>query len=223
VPPHFVFESLGYLIGGQLYWWRRRLRGDTIPGLERFVVAGAAIFGAALGSRLLAALENPAHLTLEGKTIVGGLIGGLIGVELIKKALGVTRSTGDLFAIPLTFGIAIGRIGCFLTGLPDQTHGSPTELPWGYDYGDGVRRHPTQLYEIAYLMLLALALSRFHAPREGDEFRLFMVGYMAFRLAIDFLKPGVPILGLTAIQWACLGILAYYSRDIRRWIGRTPA
>jgi len=35
---------------------------------------------------------------LGGKTIVGGLIGGLIGVELVKLAMGIRRSTGDLYA-----------------------------------------------------------------------------------------------------------------------------
>src|SRR5207302_8689881 len=112
----------------------------------------------------------------------GGLVGGFLAVEWIKRRLGVTRSTGDVFAIPLAVGIGIGRIGCFLTGLDDHTHGLPASLPWAVDYGDGIPRHPAQLYEIAFVWLLALLLAavtrRLH--REGDVFRLFICAYMGF-------------------------------------------
>jgi len=97
---------------------------------------------------------------MGGKTIVGALIGGLLAVELIKRYIGFSTSTGDLYAIPLAVGIAIGRIGCFLTGLSDNTYGIPTSLPWGIDFGDGISRHPTQLYEIIFLAALIPFLYR---------------------------------------------------------------
>ena len=115
---------------------------------------------------------------------------------------------------------AIGRIGCFLTGLDDHTYGIPTSLPWGVDFGDGIPRHPTQIYEIIFLLLLAaMIVRRSQQPHEnGDLFKLFMVGYMAFRLLVDFLKPGVTVAGLSLLQWACVAVLVYYARDVRRWI-----
>jgi phosphatidylglycerol---prolipoprotein diacylglyceryl transferase len=91
---------------------------------------------------------------MGGKTVVGALIFGLVAVELMKRYIGVRESTGDLYAIPLALGIAIGRIGFFLTGLSDNTYGTPTTLPWGVNFGDGIPRHPTQLYEIAFLLTL---------------------------------------------------------------------
>lgn len=225
--PHLILESLGYFIGGQLFWWQRRRAGDSLSGPDRWLILGATIFGAALGSRVLGALEDPTRLALtldafSGKTIVGALLGGLIATELTKKLLGVTRSTGDLLAVPLAVGTIIGRIGCFLTGLADQTHGVPTTLPWGYDYGDGIKRHPAQLYEIAFLALVVVFLintrRRPWRGHEGDEFRLYLSAYLAFRLVIDFLKPGVFLYGLTAIQWACAFGLLYYSKDFSRWL-----
>lgn len=123
----------------------------------------AAVAGAALGSKLLFWLEDP-QLTWHnlnnpnylagGKTIVGALAFGLITVELVKRYIGLHSSTGDLYAIPLSVGIAIGRIGCFLTGLSDNTYGTPTNVPWAVDFGDGIPRHPTQLYEIGFLLAL---------------------------------------------------------------------
>jgi len=101
---------------------------------------------------------------LSSKTIVGGLIGGLIAVEIVKKIAGIRTPTGDLFAIPLCVGIAVGRIGCFLTGLDDGTFAVATTLPWGINFGDGIARHPTQLYEIVFLLVLAAVLWRM-APR----------------------------------------------------------
>ena len=87
--------------------------------------------------------------------------------------------------------MAIGRVGCFLTGLSDRTYGIATTLPWGVDFGDGIVRHPTQLYEVGVLLVLIVWLrwqSR-HAPREGDLFKIFMVAYFSFRLLVDFITP----------------------------------
>ena len=76
-------------------------------------------------------------------------------------------------------------------------------------------RHPAQLYEIAFLMLVLLPalvwLAR-RPHREGDLFKVFMVGYLGFRLGLEFLKPGDPIVGLTAIQWVCLASIAWYAK-----------
>jgi phosphatidylglycerol:prolipoprotein diacylglycerol transferase len=226
--PHPVLEGLGYLLGYRLYVHLRHVRGDPLSDLTRLSTVAAAAVGALIGSKALALLEHPVdtfrHLgefapLIGGKSVVGGLLGGLIAVELIKKRLGVRTATGDLYALPLILGIAVGRLGCFLTGLSDGTHGNPTTLPWGVDFGDGQLRHPTQLYEIAFLILLALAvLWRQGAPgRPGDLFKLFMVGYLGWRLAVEFIKPDPPlVMGLTAIQVACVAGLVYYAPAVPR-------
>jgi phosphatidylglycerol---prolipoprotein diacylglyceryl transferase len=222
VSAHLIFESVAYAVGFYMYSRSRRLQGDFLPASDRYSVIAAAVIGAALGSRILFWFEDPA-LTLQhifdpfyllaGKTIVGGLLGGTLAVEWVKRRTGITRRTGDLFAIPMAVAIAIGRIGCFLEGLPDHSYGIATTLPWGVDFGDGIHRHPTQLYEVLFLAALAFWLRR-QPCREGDRYRTFLVAYLTFRLAIDFLKPGVPFAGLTCLQWACvIGILAYW-RDI---------
>jgi len=219
IHPHIVFESLAYVIAFALFLFIRRQQGDSVSDDFRWWVIAAAVAGAALGCRLLGWLEAPRlDSGMTGKTIVGGLAGGLIAVELVKKRFGVTSATGDLFAIPLAAGIAIGRIGCFMTGLADQTYGNVTSLPWGVDFGDGVARHPTQLYEIGFLAVLVLVLLTFsRRPHvQGDVFKVFMSGYMGWRLLVDLVKPAQRLFGISAIQIVCLLILIYYSRDLVR-------
>jgi prolipoprotein diacylglyceryltransferase len=136
----------------------------------------------------------------------------------IKRRLGVTVATGDVLVMPLVLGIAVGRIGCFLSGLADRTYGVATALPWGVDFGDGVARHPTQLYEIAFLAAFAVVLVVL-TPRlsvAGDRFKWFMIAYLTFRFAIDFIKPAARVGGLSTIQWAALAILAYYAPHVPR-------
>lgn len=236
--PHVLFEALAYALAFGLYLYLRWRFGDVVPTAIRWAAVAVAVAGAALGSKLLFLLEDP-QLTWQsirdpaylmgGKTIVGALAFGLLAVEAMKRYIGLKQSTGDLYAIPLALGIAIGRIGCFLTGLSDNTYGTASGLPWAVDFGDGVRRHPTQLYEVVILLALipvvyrilrsiqtGEALNRF---QPGDAFKFFMVAYMLFRLLCDFIKPYPRILfGLGGIQWACLLVLLYYSRDAARWL-----
>lgn len=222
-----MFESLAYVTAFAVYRRARRRHGDPIDDRARLSVLVAAAIGGLIGSKLLNLLVDPASswahraelmTWLGGKTMVGGLLGGVLGVELYKKLRGIRVRTGDLYAVPLLVGISIGRIGCFLTGLDDLTYGSATSLPWGIDFGDGVRRHPTQLYEIAAMVLL-VGYVTFRARRphaNGDLFRLAFLGYLAWRLLVDFLKPGPRFLGLGAIQWACVAGLLVYAREIPR-------
>ncbi|HEY6330911.1 MAG TPA: prolipoprotein diacylglyceryl transferase family protein [Blastocatellia bacterium] len=230
IQAHLIFETLAYVIGYRVYAYLRARQGDTVASDQRLLVIAAAAVGAALGSKVLNWFTDPVqafhnwnnpYYLMEGKTIIGGLIGGLFAVEIAKRYSGIKRRTGDLFAIPLAAGIAVGRIGCFLAGLEDGTYGNHTTLPWGVDFGDGIARHPTQIYEIIALAALALLLIRLsrRPHREGDVFKAFMVGYFGFRLAVDYIKPGVFFLGLTALQWACAGMLVYYARDIPYLLG----
>jgi prolipoprotein diacylglyceryltransferase len=227
--PHAVMELIAYSGGFQFYLLLRNRSGlPKLPTETNLWIIVGAVFGALAGAKLLAWAESPREFLavvgtpamLGGKTIVGGLLGGWAGVEFAKKRLGVTHSTGDNFVFPLAWGICVGRIGCFLTGLSDQTCGSLTNVPWAVDFGDGPR-HPTQLYEIAFVALLAIVLAwRYRlAYTNGTTFRLFIAGYLLFRFGVEFVKPSFkPYLGLSAIQLASLAGAAYALRIV--WRGR---
>ncbi|CAM4088472.1 Prolipoprotein diacylglyceryltransferase [Pedobacter westerhofensis] len=223
IPVHFVCETLAYAVGYRFYTYLRRHVADQISSHHRLIIFVGAALGGFLGSHLIGVLENPVLLTslnfryfMGNTTIVGGLLGGLIGVELTKKRLGVTASSGDLMVFPLIIAMIIGRTGCFLAGLEDGTYGTASALPWAIDFGDGVRRHPTNLYEILFWLLFGLGLYLAAAGMEfkdGAKFKLFMAAYLSFRFLIEFIKPAYFFdFGLSVIQLASLAGLIYYYK-----------
>jgi prolipoprotein diacylglyceryltransferase len=222
---HLLFEWLALAAGMQLYRWQRRRAGQPAmlqPG--SFAVVVGCILGAAIGNKLVFWIEMPHlwqssapdwRLIASGQSIVGGLLGGLLGVEIAKKLAGIHRSTGDQFILPLVAGTVIGRIGCFLAGLHDGTYGMPTSLPWGVDFGDGIRRHPTQLYDMLFALAMGALLwcrrARL-ARHEGLAFKFYLASYLAWRLLVDAIKP-VPyayVFGWSGIQLVCVLALACY-------------
>ena len=141
-------------------------------------------------------------------------MGGILGIEITKKVIKEKRSTGDVYVYPLILGIVIGRIGCFLTGVSDRTVGIASNLPWAFDQGDGIPRHPTSLYEIIFLLLLwfiLLKVQKRYVLKNGSTFKIFILSYLLFRFLIEFIKPITPLVfGLSSIQLACLIGIVYY-------------
>lgn len=215
IQSHGVMEFVGYATGARVYFWNAKREPKRFGAEQRLWLLVGCVMGALVGAKMLAWIETPIdywrvryepQLWLGAKTIAGGLLGGWVGVEIAKKRLGIRESTGDGFVLPLALGICLGRIGCFLTGLPDHTYGLKTTVPWAVDFGDGPR-HPTQLYESIYVLLLGVVLTIVQKPTpSGRRFRLFMLGYFGFRFFVEFLKPRFtwPIVHISAIQAASL-------------------
>ena len=223
---HTICEFLAIGLGFRLYLARSKGR-SSLPENKRYPLIAGALLGALIGAKAVVALNHPEiwnsgclDLLASGKGLVGALVFGWLFVELAKLLTGIKEKTGDTFVEPLLLGICLGRIGCFLSGKFDQTYGiaSPDinllgkTINLGVDFGDGVLRHPCQLYEIAALLIfwLWLAMNR-NIPlfsEAGMQFRCFMLYYMAFRFCIDFFKP-VPHLycGLNAEQIFCLPVV----------------
>lgn len=226
---HLLFESLAYAAGLWLYWGRLK-RSSTLHRNENAAlwIATAAILGAAFGSKMAFWLERPdiafadfpnVRQLMVGKTIVGGLTGGWLGVELAKWFHGVRGSTGDTFIFPLVIGISIGRLGCFFAGIDDGTFGVETQLWWGVDFGDGIDRHPTALYEIFAIWMIYACLQIVKDKcEEGERFKLFMLGYYLFRFGVEYLKPReyVYIDQISGIQFvAVLGALYCFPATVK--------
>jgi len=119
------------------------------------------------------------------------------------------KTFADCTAVAGAVGQSIGRLGCFLVG---DDYGRPSDAPWAMAFPDGApptlaRVHPTQLYEIAWLMPIAgfLWWRRKKSPfLFGEYLALNGLG----RLWIEKLRinPAVA-LGLTEPQWIGLGLI----------------
>lgn len=221
---HAIFEWAGIFAGVRLYMRSSRASLAELGQTRHFGVIFGCIAGAAIGNKAVhwlhradqwPLLRDHPWLILQGQSIVGGLLGGLIGVEIAKRIVGVRESTGDRFVTPILVGLFIGRIGCLLAGLQDDTYGVATSLPWGIDLGDGVRRHPTAAYDMVFALVAWFMLVRVGAPltrESGLRFKLLLASYLAWRLVIDGLKP-VPypfVGGLSGIQLVCAAALVLY-------------
>lgn len=225
---HIIFETLAFFVGVRLYYYLKKGIVDPISDINRLWILLGAMLGALIGSRVIAMLENPAEIAnqtwltfYQNKTVAGGFLGGLFGVEIIKKIIGVKMASGDIYVIPIIVALFIGRIGCFSMGVAENTYGVETQFIFGMDLGDGKLRHPIALYEMAYMVLLFGLFQKIkHVPlRNGDRFKLFMVLYFLYRFAVEFIKPYHPLfLGLSSIQWSALFIFGYYYQFILRLI-----
>ena len=225
---HFIFETLAFIIGVRLYYYIKKGISDPISDINRLWILLGAMIGALIGSRVIALLETPSeisHQTLftlyQNKTVAGGFLGGLFGVELIKKIIGVTIASGDIYVIPIIVALFIGRMGCFSMGIAEPTYGIETTFFSGMNLGDGKFRHPVALYEMLYMILLFILFQSIKNRMliNGDRFKLFMVLYFLYRFSVEFIKPYEPLfLHLSIIQWCSIFIFFYYYKFLMRLV-----
>jgi prolipoprotein diacylglyceryltransferase len=236
LPVHSLLEPLAFFIGFRYFLYLRHREQDPISPSNRTTILIAAIFGALFGSRLIGGLEDPPGMLhaknillyfYENKTVLGGFLGALWSVELVKKLIGEKQASGDLFVYPILLALMIGRVGCFSMGVYEETYGLPTSLPWGMDLGDGLHRHPVALYEIVFLGLLWLLLKKadpWLSKEQGARFKVFLIAYCLFRLLLDCIKPHYTFpFGLSTIQiTAVAGLIYYYPHIYERLEGARP-
>jgi phosphatidylglycerol:prolipoprotein diacylglycerol transferase len=209
--PEF-FNALAYLVGGAVFYWAAKTRGLATEGIGKVVVAGL-IFGT-LGAKLTQLVAQGWPGTLDpaialdprngGRALLGGLIFGWIGVEIAKRRMGIKRSTGDLFALALPAGEAVGRIGCFFGGC---CFGTECSLPWAVNQHDAWR-HPAQLYSAgvaAAIFAVMLIVRKTVSLPEGGLFRIFLLCFAVSRFGLEFLRSQETFwFGLSPMQWFCL-------------------
>jgi prolipoprotein diacylglyceryltransferase len=228
----FMFLALAVFLLTR--WWLPKPPGlASQPRWKRAALALAAFVGGALGAKLPFALANfkgwldgTAWLG-DGKTVVAGLIGAYLSVELVKWLLDIRVKTGDTFALPLALALAVGRWGCFFNRC---CHGTETTLPWGVPFrvpdGGGwrwVRCHPTQIYESFFHLTMAIILWQL-MQRDllaRQRLKLYLIAYGVYRFATEYIRPE-PVwwLGLTFYQWAAAALAVGLS--IQWWIDRPP-
>jgi prolipoprotein diacylglyceryltransferase len=205
VPSYSLFVALGFLCGLTYYFFASRKRG--VGFIPAFTLVAAALVFALIGSKIPLLFLNPGIKNiLWGKSVVGALLGGMAGVFLAKKHFHIQVRMGNEIAPAVALGMAVGRWGCFFGGC---CYGQPAA--WGFDFGDGLLRLPTQLFEVAFhltaFVILLLAKRKPRTP--GILFKWYILSYFIFRFWMEFIRE-TPVLwaGLTIYQIICaLGAL----------------
>ena len=201
--------ALGYLTGLFAFVLMARRRNMATAGI--MALMGAGLIGGLVGANLAQWVLGGT----AGKTVLGGIAGGYLCVILYKRHLGITRSTGDLFAVAVSAGEAVGRWGCFTGGC---CYGKACALPWAVSQ-HGELRHPTQLYlsaANAFILVILLRCDRLRPP-ENTLFYLQGVLYCAARFTIEFFRDGpAPVWGLTVAQWACVAGFLFFAVKLKR-------
>lgn len=171
---------------------------SSLPWRQKLALYAGAIAGAGIGSKLPFALLSgepwSLHVwTMDGKTIMAGLAGGYLGVEIAKALAGITEKTGDTFAVPLAAAIAVGRWGCWFNGCCTSPH------------------FPVPILESAFHATMAVILwrlARIDALRH-QRLKLYLVAYCAFRFSVEFIRTEPRVaLGLTAYQFGAVAFAA---------------
>lgn len=212
----FEVTSFGLLVGVAVlvgYWiFGRELARSGLPE-SATTAAMAGVLGGLFGAKVIWAIEfhrEAPFLDLlfsrGGLSWFGGFAGG-VGAGLLvlyRQRLPILRVLAAA-APALAVGHAIGRIGCFMVG---DDYGKPSTLPWAVAFPEGrppttVPVHPTQLYEMAALFVLAWWLVRWRQRGVPDRVvlgRYFLVAG-SVRFLIEFIRVNARIAGpLTLAQ-----------------------
>jgi prolipoprotein diacylglyceryltransferase len=223
---HLVFDALAWSVGTTtgvaLYRWR--LKAVTAEVAK--VADGGYFASLAAGAFAGAYLSGSFTFWSQGvfalaHSVLGALVGAIAAVEIYKLARGIRMSTGIVFVGPFAVGVVIGRWGCLFAGLPDSTFGSPSSLPWAVDLGDGIGRHPVQIYESVTLLLFTLAFVAGLRVRANwamkQGFYWLAITYGMQRFLWEFLKPYPPLLGpFNHFHLICAVLVIYGALMLRR-------
>jgi hypothetical protein len=214
---HLLGDGAAWVAASLAGQWQYRRWPHDAQRLSRITAPSyfvALALGGVFGAWLAGSLNTvPAGLA-PSHSIAGALAGAIVGVEVWKARHGVRGSTGGAFVLPLAVGIMIGRWGCLFAGLADQTYGAPTQLPWGVDLGDGISRHPVEIYAslamAGFIVVYVRARLRGAAWSATRAFYAFVIWYGAQRFCWEFLKPYPTLVGpFNLFHGISLGLIAY--------------
>lgn len=211
-------------IGVSIFFWARLARRD-----DRLVtVYVGALMGAFLGAKITYLIvDGWRHIgqpdvwlqLATGKTILGALPGGYLGVEIAKKLTGYSETTGDSFALIAPVSIMLGRIGCLSHGCCQGRVCSPGWFTLQDSHGTA--RWPSVPTEILFNLMMVMVfvmMRRFH-KLPGQHFHIYLISYGVFRFFHEFLRNEAPLVGaitgyqIVALTVAGFGAVAFQRRQ----------
>ncbi len=197
-----VLMSLGMILGSLI-----AIKEAKRVGLKEDDILDLAIFAiplGLLGARLYYVLfnldyylENPSQILNfrgGGMAIHGALITGFLTGYIFCKIRKLDFfKMADTVILGMPLAQSIGRWGNFIN---QEAHGGPTDLPWGIMV-DGVKVHPTFLYESIWDLGIFIFLVMFRKNKKYDGQVLFYyIGlYSLGRFFIEGLRTDSLMIG----------------------------
>lgn len=233
-PLQIHWYGLAYVVGILFAWWyAKRLvsnqslwpNGSPIQPSEIDDFLTWAVIGIILGGRLgyilfydLATyLANPGQIAMlwkGGMSFHGGLTGCILAMILFARRRGFSVfSLFDIIGPSATIGLFLGRIANFIN---QELFGKPTDVPWGVIFpvtGDGIPRHPSQLYEglleglILFFILRYFSHGQKRFRNAGFVAGVFIAGYAIARIAVEFVRLPDEHIGYLAGGWLTMGMV----------------
>jgi len=233
-PLQVHWYGLAYVIGILFAWWYakqlvkdQRLWNGPAPITEEeiddFLIW--AVIGIILGGRLgyvlfydfAAYIENPLRVAMlwqGGMSFHGGLLGCILAMIFFARSKGFSVfSLFDIIGPSATMGLFLGRVANFIN---QELFGKQTDAPWGVVFpitGDGIARHPSQLYEgileglVLFAVLRVLTHRYLKLTNPGFVAGSFLIGYAVARIAVEFVRIPDQHIGYLAGGWLTMGIV----------------
>ncbi len=210
--------ALAYLAGFLLGWKyclflvRPERKGEAFrpntEDIDNFI--SWAVIGVILGGRLGYVLfynlgyylQNPIEILMVmngGMSFHGGVLGILFALwgYSYKHKINIFKLS-DIICMAAPIGLFFGRLANFINA---ELYGRVTSAPWGVIFpGQSEPRHPSQLYEAAlegvFLFIILFVMSKNKNIRVGAISGVFLIGYGAFRMLIEFVREPDMHIGL---------------------------
>ncbi|NRF69992.1 prolipoprotein diacylglyceryl transferase [Aquincola sp. S2] len=201
-------------------WTRREIEDMLFWGVLGTILGGR--LGYVLFYKLSEYLANPLDIFAVwkgGMSFHGGMLGVILALILYARRRGRPwLDVTDFVAPCVPTGIAAVRLGNFINGELWGRAADPS-LPWAMVFpqaGDGLARHPSQLYQAGLEGLLLFVLLWIYARKQrpiGQVSGAFLFGYGVFRFIAEFFRQpdshlGLLALGMSMGQWLCVPMIA---------------
>jgi phosphatidylglycerol---prolipoprotein diacylglyceryl transferase len=173
-----------------LYFWHRRFKSDS----RFFYIFLGAICGAFMGAKIAFFISEGWNdwgsrdfywKLFIGKSILGALPGGYLGVETVKKYCRISDVTGDSFASFVPISVALGRIGCWNQKCCQGIWmGNNPGWQW-----------PSVAVELFFNINLAFLFWYWRRKKilVGQHFHVYLMAYGLFRFFHEFLRATVKL------------------------------
>lgn len=230
--------GLAYVAGFLFAWWYARQlvsnaalwprhTAKNLPihpvDIDDFLVW--AVVGIILGGRLgyvlfydlPAYLQNPLRVFMlwqGGMSFHGGLTGCILAMIAFSRSRGFSVfHLFDVIGPSAAIGLFLGRVANFIN---QELYGKPTDFFLGVIFpitGDGVARHPSQLYEgvleglVLFVFLRYLTHSKGKLGQPGFVAGAFVCGYAMARITVEFVRLPDPQIGYLFGGWLTMGMV----------------